>query len=90
MPMNPSDAPLSPAHTHVDNSNTSLDHVPTARAKDQLETWHSNRNNKSFLRAMIPTWHVPPAGEEATTKNPIKLLGMVSPFAWLMFFSVSP
>jgi SHS family lactate transporter-like MFS transporter len=36
---------------------------------------------------MIPTWHTPPAGEERVTKNPFKLLGMVGPFAWMMFFS---
>jgi SHS family lactate transporter-like MFS transporter len=61
--------------------------VPSASIKSQLATWHSNRNNKSFLRAMIPTWHTPPAGEERVTKNPFKLLGMVGPFAWMMFFS---
>lgn len=75
---------LSPTHTHV----TTLDHVPTARVGDQLATWHANRGNKSILRAMIPTWQKPPEGEEKITKNPFKLLAMVSPFAWLMFFSV--
>lgn len=79
---------LSPTNTHVNNAH--LDHVPTARASDQLATWHANRGSKSILRAMIPTWQKPPVGEEKITKNPFKLLGMVSPFAWLMFFSVSP
>lgn len=70
-------------------NNARLDHVPTARASDQLATWHANRGNKSILRAMIPTWQKPAEGEEKTTRNPFKLLAMVSPFGWLMFFSVS-
>jgi hypothetical protein len=75
---------------HSNNGDNYDQHVPAASIKSQLETWHSSRNNKSFLRAMIPTWHTPPAGEEKVTKNPFKLLGMVSPFAWMMFFSVCP
>jgi SHS family lactate transporter-like MFS transporter len=35
---------------------------------------------------MIPTWQTP-AVEDKVTKNPFKLLGMVSGFGWLMFFS---
>ena len=66
-----------------------FEHVPSASIKSQLQTWHSNRGNKSFARAMIPTWQTPPA-DEKVTKNPFKLLGSVSGFAWLMFFSVSP
>jgi len=62
------------------------EHVPSASIKSQLETWHSNRGNKSFLRAMVPTWQTP-AVEDKVTKNPFKLLGMVSGFGWLMFFS---
>jgi SHS family lactate transporter-like MFS transporter len=57
--------------------------------KSQLAAWHANRGEKSFLRAMIPTWHTSVAGEEGVTKNPFKLLGMVSKFGWMMFLSVS-
>jgi len=35
---------------------------------------------------MIPTWYTPPT-EETTTKNPFKLLGMVGPMGWALFFS---
>jgi len=60
---------------------------PSASLKSQLSTWHANRGNKSFLAAMIPRGHVPIAGEEAVTKNPIKLLRMVSLSGWLFFLS---
>lgn len=56
--------------------------------KAQLAAWHATRGNKSFARAMIPTWKTAEVDEERTTRNPFKLLGMVSPFAWAMFFSV--
>ncbi|WRT64691.1 uncharacterized protein IL334_001625 [Kwoniella shivajii] len=62
-------------------------HRQSASAKDQLAVWHANRGDKSFLRAMIPSIRGTPPGEMPTTKNPIKLIRMVSPFAWLMFFS---
>ena len=60
---------------------------PSASFKSQLSTWHANRGTKSFLAAMIPRAHVPVAGEEATTKNPIKLFRMVSLTGWLFFLS---
>ncbi|KAI9636346.1 carboxylic acid transport protein [Dioszegia hungarica] len=75
--------PASP--THYDEST----HTTANRAsvKDQLATWHVGRGNKSFARAMIPTWYSPPSTEERTTKNPFKLLGMIDRMGWLLFFS---
>jgi len=55
--------------------------------KSQLAAWHANRGDKSFARAMIPTWNTAVTGEEGVTKNPFKLLRMVSGYGWLMFFS---
>lgn len=59
-----------------------------ASVASQLSAWHGQRGNKSFLRAMLPSpkQHLD-YGDEAT-KNPVKLLASLSPFAWLMFFSV--
>ncbi|WWC68036.1 uncharacterized protein I206_101955 [Kwoniella pini CBS 10737] len=62
-------------------------HRHSASVKDQLATWHANRGDRSFVRCMIPSIRGTPPGELPTTKNPIKLFRMVSPFAWLMFFS---
>ncbi|WWC59556.1 uncharacterized protein I303_102112 [Kwoniella dejecticola CBS 10117] len=62
-------------------------HHHSASIKDQLATWHANRGDKSFLRAMIPSIRGTPYGETPTTKNPLKVIAMVSPFGWLMFFS---
>jgi SHS family lactate transporter-like MFS transporter len=59
----------------------------SASPREQLATWHAGRGNKSFLRAMIPSWKVPEQEGERETRNPFKLVGMVSPLAWLMFFS---
>jgi hypothetical protein len=57
--------------------------------KSQLASWHANSGDKGFLRSCIPSWRTPVVGEEHVTKNPFKLLAMVSPFGWLMFLSVS-
>lgn len=65
----------------------SLSNVSKASIKQQLAAWHANRGDKSFVRAMIPTWHTPPEGETPTTKNPFKLMAMVSPMGWLLFLS---
>ncbi|WVF69702.1 hypothetical protein IAT40_004481 [Kwoniella sp. CBS 6097] len=63
-------------------------HRHSASIKDQLATWHANRGNKSFVRAMIPSpFREKVPGEIEVPKNPITLFRMVSPFAWLMFFS---
>lgn len=61
--------------------------VRPASVKAQLATWHANRGDKSIARSIIPRWKAQTVGEEVT-KNPFKLLGMVSPFAWAMFFSL--
>ncbi|KAK8847478.1 hypothetical protein IAR55_005336 [Kwoniella newhampshirensis] len=72
-----------------DGNSDYASHVPhrPASAKHQLSLWHANRGNKSFLRAMIPSARQPMAGEIPETKNPLKLIRMVSGFGWLMFFS---
>lgn len=62
------------------------EYKPTS-IKAQLASWHANRGTKSFARSMIPTYKTPD-DKDRVTKNPFKLLGMVSPFAWAMFFSV--
>ncbi|WWC86814.1 uncharacterized protein L201_001693 [Kwoniella dendrophila CBS 6074] len=59
----------------------------SASVKDQLATWHANRGDRSFARMMIPSPKGTTPGITPTTKNPFKLMAMVSPFAWLMFFS---
>jgi hypothetical protein len=74
---------------HYDSATVSDYNEHPASIKAQLATWHATRGDKSFLRAMIPTYKTEADDVEATTKNPFKLLGMVSPFAWAMFFSVS-
>jgi len=56
-----------------------------ATISEQLSVWHANRGNKTFAQALIPTWRT--ANRAEGTKNPFKLLAMVSPFGWLMFFS---
>lgn len=59
-----------------------------ASVASQLSAWHGQRGNKSFLRAMVssPRQHL--EYDDEATKNPIKLLASLSPFAWLIFFSV--
>ncbi|WVW78341.1 hypothetical protein I302_100295 [Kwoniella bestiolae CBS 10118] len=74
-------------HDHSSEEYAPQVHRHSASVKDQLATWHANRGDKSFVRAMIPSFRGTYPGEAPTTKNPIKLLRMVSPFAWLMFFS---
>ncbi|ORY30339.1 major facilitator superfamily domain-containing protein [Naematelia encephala] len=63
------------------------ENVPKASIKAQLSVWHAGRGTKSFARAIIPSWKGTNHGGEKTTKNPFKLLAMVSFKAWLMFFS---
>ncbi|WVQ69355.1 uncharacterized protein L199_007572 [Kwoniella botswanensis] len=74
-------------HDHNSEEYAPQVHRHSASVKDQLATWHANRGDKSFVRAMIPSFKGTYPGEAPTTKNPIKLVRMVSPFAWLMFFS---
>jgi SHS family lactate transporter-like MFS transporter len=76
-----------PTPPHPADAGPIVHHAPSASAKDQLAGWHANRGNKSFARAMIPSWKTPPTQAEPETKNPFKLIAMVSPMAWLMFFS---
>ncbi|WVR04696.1 hypothetical protein IAU60_001707 [Kwoniella sp. DSM 27419] len=59
----------------------------TASAKEQLALWHADRGDKSFVRCMIPTIKGTAFGQEPPPKNPLTLIKMVSPFAWMMFFS---
>lgn len=61
--------------------------VHTASAKSQLAVWHANRGNKSFLQATVPSWKKPATEVGPETRNPIKLIRMVSPVSSLMFFS---
>lgn len=82
-----------PSPTNDDYSHDAVHRTGSASVKEQLATWHADRGNKSFLRAMIPTWYNPASAEEQTTKNPFKLMAMVGPQGWLLFFSgwyVSP
>ncbi len=81
------DHPEKATNPHYDAHADSLSNVNKASIKQQLAAWHANRGDKSFARAMIPTWHAPPEGEMATTKNPFKLMMMVSPMGWLLFIS---
>ena len=62
-------------------------HGHDGSASSQLATWHANRGDKSFLQAMIPSWHAPAYGAAPVTKNPFKLLAMVDRMGWLYFFS---
>jgi SHS family lactate transporter-like MFS transporter len=71
--------------SNVETQHDTEQRVKFASIKSQLATWHADRGNKSIARAMIPTMHAETG--EKTTKNPFKLLAMVSPFAWAMFFS---
>ena len=61
-----------------------VSHSYSASPSEQLALWHANRGNKSFARAMIPSWKVEQP-EERITKNPFKLMAMVSPIGWVMF-----
>lgn len=74
---------------HEDESEFILPERRSSSIRDQLAAWHANRGDKSFLRCMIPSLRQPVAGEEPETKNPFKIIRTVSPFGWLMFFSVS-
>lgn len=74
---------------HEDESEFILPERRSSSVRDQLAAWHANRGDKSFVRCMIPSLRQPVAGEEPETKNPFKIIRSVSPFAWLMFFSVS-
>ncbi|RXK36287.1 MFS transporter, SHS family, lactate transporter [Tremella mesenterica] len=61
--------------------------VQRASISSQLATWHADRGDKTFIQAMIPRIHHPANGIKVT-KNPFKLLAMVSLYpGWLMFFS---
>lgn len=74
---------------HEDESEFALPARRSSSIRDQLAAWHANRGDRSFLRCMIPSLRQPVAGEEPETKNPFKIIRAVSPFGWLMFFSVS-
>lgn len=64
------------------------EYVHDGSIKAQLDNWHANRGNKSFLRAMIPSPHGASLTGEKISKNPITLMRMVSLRGWLYFFSV--
>ena len=70
---------------HIENEE--FENVRFATVHEQLSDWRPD-NDKGFLRSCIPTWyHNPVYASEKETKNPIKLLGMISPMGWLVFFS---
>lgn len=75
------------SHEEDHPASVDLDHVDRSSIKEQLAVWHANRGNRSFASAMIPRWHKAPEGEFPTTKNPFKLLSMVGPMGWALFFS---
>ncbi|GFZ47800.1 hypothetical protein JCM24511_05547 [Saitozyma sp. JCM 24511] len=81
------ETPATGPTSHPADAGPIVHHAPTASVKDQLAGWHAGRGNKSFARAMIPSWKTPPTQAEPETKNPFKLVAMVSPMGWLMFFS---
>ena len=70
-----------------DHSVVDLNHVDRSSLSDQLAVWHANRGNRSFKSAMIPRWHKPAEEDIPTTKNPFKLIRMVGPMGWALFFS---
>ncbi|KAK4687269.1 MFS transporter, SHS family, lactate transporter, partial [Tremellales sp. Uapishka_1] len=81
-----------PAPYVIENDGSETEHTRTkhsAAIGPQLATWHANRlPGTSIARSVIPTWTGSKVGsEDKVTKNPFKLLGMVSGFGWMMFFS---
>ncbi|KAL7419353.1 hypothetical protein Q5752_006191 [Cryptotrichosporon argae] len=57
--------------------------------RTQLAHWHADRGDKSFVRAMVPSFRKRAYDVDADreTKNPFKLLRMVSWSGWAFFFS---
>lgn len=61
------------------------EHAPDS-IRGQLAGWHAGRGEKSFARAMIPTWKAT-GGEDAAPYNPLKLFGDMKVVDWLYFFT---
>ena len=83
-------APGAPRHsqqTYHDDHDIQTQFHQTASVSSQLAAWHANRGDRSFVSAMIPRWHSESDGERVT-RNPFKLIRMVSLYpGWVMFFS---
>ncbi|TXT13154.1 hypothetical protein VHUM_01555 [Vanrija humicola] len=60
---------------------------PPTSFKGQLEGWHADRGNKSFLQAAIPSWRKKGNSDDEVVYNPIKLVGLLGWRDWLYFFS---
>lgn len=73
--------------SHEEDHSVDLNNVDRSSVKEQLAVWHANRGDRSFASAMIPRWHKAAEEDIPTTKNPFKLLAMVGPMGWALFFS---
>lgn len=60
-------------------------HAPSS-FRGQLQGWHADREDRTFLRAMVPSWKTERSADDVIY-NPFKLLGMVKAMDWLYFIS---